>query len=145
MARANTTSGANPGRVTLRQVLGICEAAMDQAMAVAYQHYLAGRFTDAEMLCQGLIACDPLYWWAHSLHASVLRRLGRHEEALIAVEGGLKFEPGQPKLLLMRTELALTIARKKAAAQLTPPTAGHRAAPPESPAPAGTERESRAV
>ena len=123
MARSNlTANGDGPRRTTLRQILGVSDAAMDQAMAIAYQSYLTGHCLEAEALCKGLIACDPHYWWSHSLHASVLRRLGRHEEALAGVEEGLKFEPGQPKLLLMRTELSLTIARKKAAAAVAAAT-----------------------
>lgn len=100
---------------TLKQILEIPDAAMDQAMGIAYQLHLAGRFAEAETVCKGLIACDHRYWWSHSLHASVLRRLGRLKEALAAVEQGLKYEPRQPKLLLMRAELMVTIARKKSA------------------------------
>lgn len=91
---------------TLRDILNISDGAMDHAMGIAYQLYLTGRFAEAETICKGLIACDHRYWWSHSLHASVLRRLARPQDALRAVEEGLKYEPGQPKLLLMRTELA---------------------------------------
>jgi len=119
MARNSSTpnhSSRHP--TTLRHLLGVPDAAMDQAMAIAYQLYLTGHLDEAEALCRGLIACDPHYWWSHSLHASILRRLGRHEDALVGVEEGLRHEPGQPKLLLMRTELTLTIARKRAAAAI---------------------------
>jgi hypothetical protein len=64
---------------TLKQVLNISDAAMDHAMGIAYQLYLTGHYVQAELVCKGLIACDHQYWWSHSLHASVLRRLGRDE------------------------------------------------------------------
>ncbi len=109
----NTTETDYLETTTLKEILGIPDAAMDQAMGIAYQLYLTGRFAEADTVCRGLIACDHRYWWPHSLHASVLRRLGRIEEALAGVERGLKYEPGQPKLLLMRAELMVTIARNK--------------------------------
>jgi predicted Zn-dependent protease len=109
---------------TLKQILNISDAAMDQAMAIAYQLYLTRRFAEADTVCKGIIACDHRYWWSRSLHASVLRRLGRYDEALAAVEEGLKYEPQQPKLLLMRAELMVTIVRKAAAERTSPtPTA----------------------
>jgi predicted Zn-dependent protease len=104
---------------TLKDILNVSDAAMDQAMGIAYQLYLTGHFVAAETVCRGLVACDHRYWWPYSLHASVLRRLGRLDEALTAVEQGLKYEPGQPKLLLMRAELAATIARKSEMAAST--------------------------
>src|SRR5450432_1978603 len=108
---------------TLKEILGIPDEAMDQAMGIAYQLYLTGRFSEAETVCKGLIACDHRYWWSHSLHASVLRRLGRTPEALAAVDEGLKHEPRQPKLSVMRAELLVTIARQHAAHNATSPTA----------------------
>lgn len=98
---------------TLKEILNISDAAMDQAMALAYQLYLTGRFQEADTICKGLIACDHQYWWPHSLHASILRRLGHNREALAAVQEGLKHEPRQPKLLLMRAELLITLARSQ--------------------------------
>ena len=109
---ATATTGSNDlDSTTLKEILGISDTAMDQAMGIAYQLYLTGRFPEAETVCKGLIACDHRYWWSHSLHASVLRRLGRYDDALRAVEEGLKYEPGQAKLSLMRAELLITIAR----------------------------------
>jgi hypothetical protein len=103
---------------TLKEILNVSDGAMDQAMGIAYQLYLTGHFVAAETVCRGLIACDHRYWWPHTLHASVLRRLGRLEEALTAVEQGLKYEARQPKLLLMRAELVATLARRSG----TPPS-----------------------
>lgn len=99
---------------SLKQLLRISDAAMDQAMGLAYQLYLNGRFDEADVICRGLIACDQRYWWPHSLHGSILRRLGRPREALTAVQEGLKHEPRQPKLLLMRAELLINLARAEA-------------------------------
>jgi hypothetical protein len=106
---------------TLKQILSISDEVMDHAMGIAYQLYRTGRFIEAETVCKGLIACDHRYWWSYSLHASVLRQLGRPDEALAQVEQGLKYEQRQPKLLLMRTELLVTIARTKAAATSASP------------------------
>jgi predicted Zn-dependent protease len=99
---------------SLKQILNISDAVMDQAMGIAYQLYITGRFAQAEVVCKGLIACDHRYWWSHSLHASILRRLDRTAEALAAVEEGLKYEPGQAKLTLMRAELQIILARAAA-------------------------------
>ena len=104
-------------RTSLKQILDISDAAMDQAMAIAYQLYLTGRFAQAEVVCKGLIACDHRYWWSHSLHASILRRLDRPDDALAAVEEGLKYEPGQPKLMSMRAELQSILTRAASAKQ----------------------------
>jgi len=101
----------------LRQILNVSEAAMDHAMGFAYQLYVAGRHAQAVQVCQALIACDRRYWWPHSLLAASLRRLERYDEALQAVKRGLEHEPLQPKLLLMRGELQIIIARRNTAAR----------------------------
>lgn len=130
ITETRVATGANDlNSATMKEILGIPDAAMDQAMGIAYQLYLAGRFSDAETVCKGLIACDHRYWWSHSLHGTVLRRLGRHEEALKAVEEGLRYEPGQAKLSLMRAELLITLARKRAAAHQSVPASTTRPAP----------------
>lgn len=105
MATPSETKGDFAANTTLREILNVSDAAMDQAMGIAYQLYLTGRFSEAEIVCKGLIGCDHRYWWSHSLHASILRRTGRLDEALTAVDKGLHYEPQQPKLLMMRAEL----------------------------------------
>jgi predicted Zn-dependent protease len=90
---------------TMQSLLGIPEAALDAVMATAYQLYQAGRLHEVEVLCRGLIAADHKYWWSYSLYAATLRRLGKHTEALAAIEQGLIHEPDAPKLLFMRNEL----------------------------------------
>lgn len=92
-------------RTPMRAVLDIPSAMLDQAMALAYRAYQAGHHEAAEVLCKGLLAADHRYWWSYSLYAAVLRRQGRFAEALVQVEAGLKYEPGQPKLVAMRQEL----------------------------------------
>ena len=96
---------------TMRSIFGIPEEALDAVMATAYQLYQAGRFPEVEVLCRGLIAADHKYWWSYSLYAATLRRLGRLREAVEQLEMGLAYEPDQPKLLLMRSELRAEIAR----------------------------------
>ena len=91
-------------RAPMRAILGIPPEVLDQAMAVAYQCYRAGRYADAEILCRGLLAADHRYWWAYSLYASVLRNQGRLADALVQLDCGLRHEPQQPKLLAMRAE-----------------------------------------
>ena len=95
---------------TMRSIFGIPEEALDAVMATAYQLYQAGRYPEVEVLCRGLIAADHKYWWSYSLYAATLRRLGRPEEALAQLEKGLAYEPNEPKLLLMRSELRAAIA-----------------------------------
>jgi predicted Zn-dependent protease len=105
---------------TMRSIFGIPEAALDAVMATAYQLYQAGRYPEVEVLCRGLIAADHKYWWSYSLYAATLRRLGRPQEAVEQLEKGLAYEPDEPKLLLMRSELRAEIAR----AETAPPPAG---------------------
>jgi predicted Zn-dependent protease len=90
---------------TMKDLLGIPEAALDQIMAIAYQFYASGHYQRATTLCRGLIAADHQYWWSYSLYAAVLRRLGRLQEALEQIDLGLAYEPGESKLLLMRGEI----------------------------------------
>jgi hypothetical protein len=114
--RRKTGEVAGGALPELRQILNVPEAAMDHAMAFAYQLYVGGHHLQAARLCQALIACDRRYWWPHSLLAAALRRLERYDEALAAVDQGLEHEPRQPKLLRMRDELRITIGRRNAAA-----------------------------
>jgi len=95
---------------TMRDIFGIPEEALDAVMATAYQLYQAARFPEVEVLCRGLIAADHKYWWSYSLYAATLRRLGRLQEAVEQLDRGLVYEPNEPKLLLMRSELRAAIA-----------------------------------
>jgi len=101
---------------TMRDIFGIPEEALDTVMATAYQLYQAARFPEVEVLCRGLIAADHKYWWSYSLYAATLRKLGRLREAVELVDKGLAYEPDEPKLLLMRSELREEIAREANAA-----------------------------
>src|SRR5262245_5068801 len=94
----------------MRSIFGIPEEALDAVMATAYQLYQAGRYLEVEVLCRGLIAADHKYWWSYSLYAATLRRLGRRQDAMEQLERGLVYEPDEPKLLLMRSELREEIA-----------------------------------
>ena len=98
---------------TMRDIFGIPEEALDAVMATAYQLYQAGRFPEVEVLCRGLIAADHKYWWSYSLYAATLRKLGRPREAITLVDKGLVYEPDEPKLLLMRSDLRAEIAREE--------------------------------
>ena len=95
---------------TMRSIFGIPEEALDAVMATAYQLYQAGRYPEVGVLCRGLIAADHKYWWSYSLYAATLRRLGRLQDAMEQLERGLVYEPDEPKLLLMRSELRAEIA-----------------------------------
>ena len=97
--------------VTMKDLLGIPDEALDQVMATAYQLYQGGYYDQAATLCRGLIAADHTYWWSYSLHAAVLRRLGRLQEALEQIDRGLAFEPGEAKLLLMRGEIVAALGQ----------------------------------
>ena len=98
---------------TMRSIFGIPEEALDAVMATAYHLYQAGRYQEVEVLCRGLVAADHKYWWSYSLYAATLRKLGRAREAIELVEKGLVYEPNEPKLLLMRSELREEIAREE--------------------------------
>ena len=97
---------------TMKSIFGIPDEALDSIMALAYQLYQVGRYADVEVLCRGLIAADHKYWWSYSLYAATLRRLGRLPEALAQLEKGLSYEPNEPKLLFMRSEIGEALARE---------------------------------
>jgi tetratricopeptide (TPR) repeat protein len=99
---------------TMKSIFGIPDQALDAIMALAYQLYQVGRYSEVEVLCRGLIAADHKYWWSYSLYAATLRRLGRLEEALDELAKGLVYEPNQPKLLFMRSEIREALARSTA-------------------------------
>jgi tetratricopeptide (TPR) repeat protein len=99
---------------TMKSIFGIPDEALDAIMALAYQLYQVGRYPEVEVLCRGLIAADHKYWWSYSLYAATLRRLGKLEEALEAVAKGLLYEPAEPKLLFMRSEIGEALSRSKA-------------------------------
>ena len=104
---------------TMKSIFGIPDEALDAIMALAYQLYQVGRYSEVEVLCRGLIAADHKYWWSYSLYAATLRRLGKLEEALDELDKGLAYEPNEPKLLFMRSEIRDALARSK-----TSPAAG---------------------
>ena len=98
---------------TMRSIFRIPEDVLDALMATAYQLYQAGRYLEVEVMCRGLLAADHKYWWSYSLYAATLRKLGRLREAVELLERGLAYEPDEPKLLLMRSELRAAIAREE--------------------------------
>ena len=107
----------------MKTLLAIPDEALDAVMAVAFQLYQAGRYSETEVLCRGLIATDHKEAWSYSLYAATLRRMGRPHDALAQIETGLAYEPDEPKLLYMGHEL-----REEIASDL-------REAPPKLPAP----------
>lgn len=113
---------------TMRSIFGIPEEALDAVMATAYQLYQAGRYPEVETLCRGLIAADHKYWWSYSLYAATLRKLGRLREAVDQVDKGLVYEPNEPKLLLMRSELRAEITREETPNIVNDNTDSHAAA-----------------
>ncbi|HVV51272.1 MAG TPA: tetratricopeptide repeat protein [Polyangia bacterium] len=98
---------------TMKSIFGISDQALDAVMALAYQLYQVGRYAEAEVLCRGLVAADHKYWWSYSLYAATLRRLGRLPEALAELEKGLAYEPNEPKLLFMRSEIREALAQRE--------------------------------
>jgi len=94
----------------MKTLLGVPDEALDAVMAVAFQLYQAGRYSETELLCRGLIAADHKHAWSYSLHAATLRRMGRPHDALAQIETGLAYQPDEPKLLYMARELREEIA-----------------------------------
>jgi predicted Zn-dependent protease len=95
----------------MRAILGIPGELLDQAMGLAYVTYRAGRYAETEVLCKGLLAADHRYWWAYSLYGATLLELGRPDDALAQIDRGLRYEPGQSKLLAMRAAIVGQPAR----------------------------------
>jgi predicted Zn-dependent protease len=94
----------------LKVVLGLDRDQLEATRQLAYNFYLGGQFTDAEVLCRGLIAADHEDTWAYSLYAAVLRRQGRLVEALATLDAGLGHDAANPKLTAMRAETAEALA-----------------------------------
>jgi Flp pilus assembly protein TadD len=92
-------------RTPIRELLDVPPGVIDQARRIAHQLYRAGRFAEADIVCRGLIACDHQVGWTYSLHAAVLRKLGRLEQAMAQIQRGLAHEPEHVKLRAMRDEL----------------------------------------
>jgi predicted Zn-dependent protease len=131
------------GRTTMKSIFDIDQAALDEVMATAYLLYQAGRYHEVDVLCRGLIAADHTYWWSYSLHAAALRRLGRLGEALAQVDAGLRYEPGETKLQLMRGEIlaALGSWKDRPGSDETTSFAGVATGAPSSKAAGSTARE----
>ena len=103
----------------MRSIFGIPEEALDAVMATAYQLYQAGRYPEVEVLCRGLVAADHKYWWSYSLYAATLRSWAGCARPSSRSSKGLVYEPDEPKLLLMRSELRAEIARDENNASAT--------------------------
>ncbi len=108
MSQANASNFLD--RNSLRSLLRMPQAYLDQAMALAYRLYQTESYSEAEVMCRGLLAADHSYWWAYSLHAAVLLKLGRPHEALAQIDLGLRYEPGQPRLIAMKTDILTAAA-----------------------------------
>ena len=94
----------------LRTLVAFPQEYIDEAMAMAFQSFQAGRYDDTVTLCKGLIAIDNSYWWSYSLYAGALIKLGKIREALVQINLGLSHEPGQPKLMAMKREILTAAA-----------------------------------
>ncbi len=112
---------------TMKSLFGIQDDELDAIMALAYQLYRVGRYQEVAVLCRGLIAADHKYWWSYSLYAATLRRLGQLRQALVELDKGLRYEPDEPKLLFMRSEIREALARQDA--QSAPKTPAAAATP----------------
>ena len=97
-------------RTTIRELLNVSAGVIEQARRIAHQLYRAGRLAEADVVCRGLIACDHRFAWTYSLHAAVLRRQGRTQQALAQIERGLLYDPDHAKLREMHAEVAASSA-----------------------------------
>jgi tetratricopeptide (TPR) repeat protein len=121
----------------LRDLLAMPDAYLDQAMAQAFQLFSARRYDEAEIMCRGILAADPKYWYAYALHAMTLVRRGRLDEALSRVEKALAYEPAQEKLLGLMAEirqLQMTVGEIRARAATLRASRPGAAAPIAAPA-----------
>jgi tetratricopeptide (TPR) repeat protein len=118
----------------MRALLGIPPEVIDEFLASAYQLYRDGRYSEAEIVCRGVVAADHRYWYPYTLYAATLQKMGRFREALAQVDQGLKYEPGHPQLIVLRDEIVASAARLKALAEQArslSKTAGSSPAPQE--------------
>lgn len=120
---SETAAHAFLKRNPLRTLLGMPAEYLDQAMALAYRAYQARSFDEAEIICRGLLAADPSYWWAYSLYAATLLKQGKPREALAQIDLGLGHEPDQPKLLAMKKDILTAAAAASVIAARPSPTA----------------------
>lgn len=87
-----------------------CEA-LDYFASTAFQLYQDARYAEAEIICRGLTAAAPHFWYPHALLATTLQKQGRFAEAIAACDRGLGQERGRVELLGLRAEILRSAQR----------------------------------
>ena len=55
-------------------LLAVSHATLDQLMATAYLLHRDGHCFQAEVICRGMLAAEPRYWYAAALLAATLEK-----------------------------------------------------------------------
>jgi serine/threonine-protein kinase len=66
---------------------------------VAWHHYMARDFSDALLQAERVVAMEPAFHWGHFFAGWALERLGRGDEAIIALKEAVKCSSGSPVML----------------------------------------------
>jgi hypothetical protein len=90
---------------TLASLLGTSRAVLNRATTTAYECLQNGQLHEAEVIGRGLVAADHRSWYYRTLLAFTLQRRGRIADAINHVDQGLKYSPGHPDLLTLRSVL----------------------------------------
>jgi hypothetical protein len=69
---------------SLTEVLDLPHDTLDQLMAAAYLLHSGGHYLHAEMVCRGMLAAEPRYWYAAALLAATQERRARNARPRVA-------------------------------------------------------------
>jgi Flp pilus assembly protein TadD len=100
-----------PTQTRLQDTGEIPSEVLDICRTTGYELYKARNYTQAELVCRGLVAADDRNWYHHSLLAATLQKMGRFAEALSQIEDGLRCLPGHPRLEALRSAIAESAVR----------------------------------
>jgi hypothetical protein len=64
----------SPNKVSTPEVFRLPQDTLDQFMATAYLLHSDGHYLHAELVCRGILAAEPRYWYAAALLQATLEK-----------------------------------------------------------------------
>jgi tetratricopeptide (TPR) repeat protein len=100
-----STRTEKPKSKSLKDIVDIPPAILDEARRLAYTLYQNEKWDQAEVMLKGLLAADNRDGWALSVYGSMLRKQRKYKEALVLMETALTVAPDDENIRKMRDEL----------------------------------------